>query len=231
MAAPIVCYYRVSTQRQSRSGLGLEAQQRAVRQYLKCGDWRVVAEFTEAESGTRSERPKLARAIKVCRAYSATLIIAKLDRLARNVAFVCNLMESGVKFAAADFPEANHLTIHILAAFAEHEARLISERTKAALAAAKARGVKLGGYHGSILTQKARLAGSRARKLRANRRAADLAPLIQELRQTGATSLHALARALNAREIPTSRGRGRWGASQVRRVLARLPEKMKSRCG
>jgi hypothetical protein len=96
------------------------------------------------------------------------------------------------------------------------------QRIKAALAAAKARGVKLGGYHGAVLTQKARLAGSRARKLRANRRAADLAPVIEEVQRTGATSLHAVARALNAREIPTSSGRGRWGGSQVRRVLARI---------
>ena len=132
-----VAYYRVSTQRQGRSGLGLEAQQTAVRDYLNGGDWRLVAELTEVESGKRSDRPKLVEALKLCRLHGATLIIAKLDRLARNVAFVSNLMEAGVEFHAVDFPQANRLTIHILAAVAEHEARAISERTRAALASAK----------------------------------------------------------------------------------------------
>ena len=128
-----VAYYRVSTQRQGRSGLGLEARQTAVRDYLNGGDWRLVAEVTEVESGKRSDRPKLAEAVKLCRLHGAALIIAKLDRLARNVAFISNLMESGVEFHAVDFPQANRLTVHILAAVAEHEAKVISERTKAAL--------------------------------------------------------------------------------------------------
>jgi DNA invertase Pin-like site-specific DNA recombinase len=118
----------------------LEAQQTAVRDYLNGGDWRLVAEVTEVESGKRSDRPKLAEAFKLCRLHGATLIIAKLDRLARNVAFISNLMESGVEFHAVDFPQANRLTVHILAAVAEHEAKMISERTKVALAAAKRRG-------------------------------------------------------------------------------------------
>jgi DNA invertase Pin-like site-specific DNA recombinase len=151
-----VAYYRVSTQRQGRSGLGLEAQQKAVRDHLNGGNWRIVAEFTEIESGQRPGRPQLAAALKACRAVGATLIIAKLDRLARNVHFVSGLMESGVEFTAVDFPQANRLTVHILAAVAEHEAKMISERTKAALAAAKRRGVKLGGDHGARLTVKAR---------------------------------------------------------------------------
>jgi DNA invertase Pin-like site-specific DNA recombinase len=136
-----VAYYRVSTQRQGRSGLGLEAQQKAVRDHLNGGNWRLVAEVTEVESGKRSDRPKLAEALKLCRLHGATLIIAKLDRLARNVAFISNLMDAGVEFHAVDFPQANRLTVHILAAVAEHEAKVISERTKAALAAAKRRGV------------------------------------------------------------------------------------------
>ena len=123
------CYYRVSTQRQGRSGLGLEAQQTAVRDFLNGGDWRLVAEVTEVESGKRSDRPKLAEALKLCRLHGAALIIAKLDRLARNVAFISNLMESGVEFHAVDFSQANRLTVHILAAVAEHEAKAISERT------------------------------------------------------------------------------------------------------
>jgi DNA invertase Pin-like site-specific DNA recombinase len=120
----------------------LEAQQKAVRDHLNGGNWRIVAEFTEVESGKRSNRPQLAAALAACRLRGAKLIIAKLDRLARNVHFVSGLMESGVDFVAADFPQANRLTVHNLAAVAEHEAKLISECTEAALAAAKARGVK-----------------------------------------------------------------------------------------
>jgi DNA invertase Pin-like site-specific DNA recombinase len=135
-----VAYYRVSTARQGKSGLGLEAQRAAVREHLNGGTWQVVAEFTEIESGKNADRPKLAAALKECRLRRAKLIIAKLDRLARNVAFVSNLMESGVEFEAVDFPQANRLTIHIMAAIAEHEAKMISDRTKAALAAAKRRG-------------------------------------------------------------------------------------------
>jgi DNA invertase Pin-like site-specific DNA recombinase len=129
-----VAYYRVSTERQGRSGLGLEAQQKAVRDHLNGGNWGIVAEFTEVESGKRSDRPQLAAALAACRLRGAKLIIAKLDRLARNVHFVSGLMESGVDFVAADFPQANRLTVHILAAVAEHEAKMISERTKVALA-------------------------------------------------------------------------------------------------
>jgi hypothetical protein len=118
---------RVSTARQGRSGLGLEAQREAVRNHLNGGDWRVVAEFTEVESGKRKDRPKLAEALAACRVHNAKLIIAKLDRLARNVAFVSTLMEAGVEFEAVDFPQANRLTIHILAAVAEHEAKVITD--------------------------------------------------------------------------------------------------------
>src|SRR3954466_11391511 len=135
-----VAYYRVSTAKQGASGLGLEAQREAVAGYLNGGNWQLAAEFTEVESGRKNDRPELAKALAMCRRIGATLIIAKLDRLARNVAFVSNLMESGVEFVAADFPQANRLTIHILAAVAEHEREMISARTKAALAAAKARG-------------------------------------------------------------------------------------------
>jgi DNA invertase Pin-like site-specific DNA recombinase len=215
-----VAYYRVSTQRQGRSGLGLEAQQTAVRDYLNGGDWRLVAEVTEVESGKRSDRPKLAEALKLCRLHGAILIIAKLDRLARNVAFISNLMESGVDFHAVDFPQANRLTVHILAAVAEHEAKVISERTKAALAAAKRRGVKLGGYRGTTMTKAMRRAAAEAVAKRVDARATDLAPTIAELRSAGATSLRAIAAGLNQRGIPTARG-GQWSAVQVSRVLGR----------
>ena len=139
-----VAYYRVSTDRQGRSGLGLEAQQKAVTDYLNGGAWELVGEFIEVESGKRADRPELVRAMEACRNHKARLVIAKLDRLSRNLAFVATLMESGVEFVAADMPFANKLTIHILAAVAEHEREAISERTKAALAAAKARGTRLG---------------------------------------------------------------------------------------
>jgi DNA invertase Pin-like site-specific DNA recombinase len=216
-----VAYYRVSTQRQGRSGLGLEAQQTAVRDYLNGGDWRLVAEVTEVESGKRSDRPKLAEALKLCRLHGATLIVAKLDRLARNVAFLSNLMESGVEFHAVDFPQANRLTVHILAAVAEHEAKMISERTKAALAAAKKRGVKLGGDRGRTITEAMRKAAKAALQDRARARAIDLAPTIKDLQAAGKTSLRALADGLNDRGIPTAWG-SRWTAMQVARVLERM---------
>src|ERR1039458_2704722 len=145
-----VAYYRVSTAKQGVSGLGLEAQQEAVRSYLNGGHWKRGAEFTEIESGKRNDRPALAEALSVCRVHGATLIIAKLDRLARNVHFISSMMEAGVEFIAVDFPQANRLTIHILAAVAEHEALMISARAKVALAAARARGVVLGGDRGNI---------------------------------------------------------------------------------
>jgi DNA invertase Pin-like site-specific DNA recombinase len=139
-----VAYYRVSTDKQGRSGLGLEAQREAVQRYLNGGTWTLAAEVTEVESGKWNDRPELDRALGLCRLYGATLVVAKLDRLARNVAFISKLMESGVDFVAADFPQANRLTVHILAAVAEHEAAMISQRTRAALAATRARGIKLG---------------------------------------------------------------------------------------
>jgi len=216
-----IAYYRVSTERQGRSGLGLEAQQTAVRSYLNGGDWNLVAEVVEVESGKRSDRPKLAEALRLCRLHKATLIIAKLDRLARNVAFVSALMESGVEFVAADFPQANRLTIHILAAVAEHEAKAISDRTKAALAAAKARGTKLGGYRGVSPSDASRDAAKAQRNAVANSRAADIAPVIAELKAGGVTTLDGIARALTERNIPTARGGVKWSATQVSRVLER----------
>jgi DNA invertase Pin-like site-specific DNA recombinase len=226
MATPhngkFVAYYRVSTAKQGRSGLGLEEQQEAVRSYLNGGRWKLVAEFTEVESGKRKDRPTLAAALAACRLHRAKLVIAKLDRLARNVAFTSALMESGVEFEAVDFPQANRLTIHILAAVAEHEAKAISDRTKAALAAAKARGVKLGGARTVTVADDVRELGQKAIQERANARAADYAPAIAELRSAGATSLRAIAAGLNDRGIPTPSGRGEWQAVQVQRVLARL---------
>jgi DNA invertase Pin-like site-specific DNA recombinase len=155
--------------------------------------------------------------MEACRLYKATLVIAKLDRLARNVAFVSALMESGVDFVAADFPQANRLTIHILAAVAEHEAAMVSQRTKAALAAAKVRGTKLGGFRGYRPTDEDRARAVAARRGHADERAGRVAPVIAEIRAAGATSLRAIAAELDARGIPTPRG-GRWSATAVMRV-------------
>jgi DNA invertase Pin-like site-specific DNA recombinase len=216
-----IAYYRVSTARQGASGLGLDAQQEAVRSYLNGGNWQLVAEVTEVESGKRNDRPKLAEALRLCKLHGATLIIAKLDRLARNVAFISNLMESGVDFTAVDFPKANRLTVHILAAVAEHEREMISARTKAALQAAKARGQRLGGDRGNFATVRALgpavSVATRAKK--ADDRAALVAPIVQELQAAGA-SLRTIAAELNERGIPTPRG-GEWSAVQVKRVVER----------
>jgi DNA invertase Pin-like site-specific DNA recombinase len=210
-----IAYYRVSTDRQGKSGLGIEAQQEAVRSYLNGGKWSLVAEVIEVESGKKADRPKLAEALRLCRLHGATLIIAKLDRLARNVLFVSSLMESGVEFVAVDFPQANRLTVHILAAVAEHEAKAISDRTKAALKAAKARGTVLGGFRGKVPTEADRAASVAARKATAATRAGDLAPVIEALRADGITSLNGIARALTERKIPTARGAASWSPAQV----------------
>src|SRR5215831_10718214 len=213
-----VSYYRVSTAQQGASGLGLEAQREAVSRHVAAGGV-LVAEFTEVESGKKNDRPQIAAALADCRLRRATLVIAKLDRLARNVAFISNLMESGVDFVACDNPHATRLTIHILAAVAEHEREMISQRTKAALAAAKARGVRLGNPQLSPGdTRRAR----RARTAIANRHAADVLPYIEAARKAGCVSLGQLASALTARGIPMPSGKtGDWTRSQVARVIAR----------
>lgn len=222
-----VAYFRVSTAKQGASGLGLEAQQQAVHEYLNGGRWKLVGEFVEIESGKRNDRPKLADALALCRVHGATLVIAKLDRLARNVNFISNLMESSVDFVAVDFPQANRLTVHILAAVAEHEAAMISARTKAALGAAKARGVVLGGDRGNIAAEAHRGAAASAAKrgAKAVASANDLLPTIRNLQANGATSLRQIAAELNALEVPTFRG-GEWSAVQVQRVLSRDASKV-----
>jgi DNA invertase Pin-like site-specific DNA recombinase len=215
-----IAYYRVSTARQGRSGLGLEAQQSAVRDYLNGGQWKLCAEFTEVESGKRSDRPQLAKALAACRLHKATLVIAKLDRLARNLAFIANLMDAGVDFVAVDMPTANRLTVHILAAMAEHEAAAISARTKAALAAAKARGVKLGGDRGNLpaVAAQGTQASIAARQKQAADRARDLAVVVEELRAEGRSSLRQIAAGLNDRAITAPRG-GAWQVGQVASLL------------
>ena len=215
-----IAYYRVSTARQGRSGLGLDAQRKAITDRLR-GDAELIAEYTEVESGGRNDRPRLAEALATCRVHRATLIIAKLDRLARNVAFVSGLMDAGVDFEAVDFPQANRLTIHILAAVAEHEAKMISDRTRAALAAAKARGITLGGWRGRAGTCNDLVRARASRTDKAVRRASDLRATIREIQTSGAQSLCAVASRLNQRGITAPRG-GNWSSAQVKRVLSRL---------
>src|ERR1700744_4357099 len=182
MNGKFVSYLRVSTQRQGKSGLGMEAQREAVASYLNGGKWTLVQEVVEVESGKRSDRPKLAQALSLCRLHRATLLVAKLDRLARNVAFISALMESGVKFVAVDLPQANELTVHIMAAMAEYEAKAISARTRVALAAAKARGTQLGGLRWDLakVAAKGRKVALQTRQENAAKYRADVLPVIQE---------------------------------------------------
>ena len=219
---PFVAYYRVSTAKQGASGLGLEAQREAVRRYLNGGDWRIVAEFTEVESGKRNSRPELTKALAAARLHRAPLVVAKLDRLSRNAAFLLTLRDAGVKFVAADMPDANDMTVGILAVVAQAEREAISRRTKEALAAAKARGTKLGGDRGRTLTDENRKAAAAAKAAQAASRAGDLAPLIADLRERGVTSLQAIARELTALEVPTARNGAKWSAVQVKRTIDRM---------
>jgi DNA invertase Pin-like site-specific DNA recombinase len=219
MNAPaFIAYYRVSTDRQGASGLGLEAQAAAVAAHVARSGGALLAEFTEIESGARKKRPQLHAALAECQRRKATLIIAKLDRLGRNVAFIAALMESGVEFIAADNPQASRLLLHLLAAFAEHEAEQISRRTKDALAAAKRRGVVLGAN--------GRALGARNRDA-AQAFAESLRPLIETLRAEGRTTVRAIASELNRRAVATFRARtgahgSRWHCSNTHALLKRL---------
>ena len=209
-----IAYFRVSTDKQGKSGLGLEAQRKAVLEYLDGGRWSLVEEFVEVESGKHNECPQLTAALAACKRHKAKLVIAKLDRLSRNLAFIAALMESGIEFVAVDMPFANKLTIHILAAVAEHEREMISQRTKAALAAAKARGTRLGNPQ---LAQAAKR-GTAAVKANARRFAANVRPIIDEIIAAGATSHNAIAAKLNERNVRTARG-GTWTHVQVGAIL------------
>jgi DNA invertase Pin-like site-specific DNA recombinase len=218
-----IAYYRVSTSKQGKSGLGLEAQRAAVAGYLNGGDWRIVGEFTEVESGKRSDRPQLDAALAMARVHRAPVVVAKVDRLTRSVAFLSRLLEAGVDVRFADLPQIEGATgqfmLTQMAAVAQLEAAMISKRTKVALAQAKKRGQKLGGDRGARLSTKARKAGNAAMAAKAAARAADLRPMITELQGRGCKSLRAIAAALNDAGIPTARGTGTWSAVQVSRVL------------
>ena len=217
-----VAYYRVSTARQGRSGLGLDAQKKAVADFLNGGSWELLAEFVEVESGKADDRPQLEQALATCELSGAKLVVAKLDRLSRNLAFLAKLQESGARFVAADMPEANELTIHIMAAVAQAERKAISARTKEALAAAKARGVRLGGFRGNLDDLKKGPAKSAAvrRAQSLNRAAKVLRQIDSILAEAERPSLRQIANELNSRGITAPRG-GRWHAAQVKAVLER----------
>jgi DNA invertase Pin-like site-specific DNA recombinase len=212
-----ISYLRVSTTRQGESGLGLEAQRQAVGTHVGAG--KVLGEYLEIESGKRNDRPQLLAALAHAQSTGSVLVIAKLDRLARNVAFISSLMEAGVEFVACDLPMADRLTIHILAAVAEYEREQISARTKAAMAAAKARGVKFGNPNGArALRGRGNGAGVMGIKAAANARRARLLPIIGAIRATGVTSFAGIARELEGRGILRPRG-GRWRAATVRALV------------
>lgn len=212
-----IAYYRVSTDRQGQSGLGLEAQRVAVMNHLNGGDWQLLEEFTEIESGKRNDRPQIAAALAACKKHKATLIISKLDRLARSVSFIAGIMESGVEFVAVDNPYANKLMLHIMSAVAEHERELISSRTKSALAIAKASGKVLGNRTN---LDAARAKSTEVRRAKAAQTASNVVPIINQIEAAGITTLRGIAAALNARGVRTRRG-GEWEAKGVLRVLKR----------
>lgn len=217
-----VAYARVSTAKQGRSGLGLEAQEADIREFIKDGDRLINPIYVEVESGKSDQRPELAKALNRCKLTGATLLVAKLDRLSRNLAFIATLQDAKTKFVAADMPEATELTVHIMAAMAQHERKMISKRTKDALAATKAKGKKLGGWRErkdgqprEPLDYRLGLAAKQNNAIAFN---TSVAAAISEIHAEGITSLSGIARKLNEQGIRTRRG-GPWQATQVARVL------------
>ena len=220
-----IAYYRVSTVKQGQSGLGLEAQQNAVADYLKSNTGELVTEYTEVQSGSKDNRPELQAALRQCRLTGATLLIAKLDRLSRNRSFLMSVQDSSVRFVAVDMPEANHFTVGLMACLADYESELISERTKAALQAAKARGVKLGNPRLAEVRHSDTTAASEASIAKAKERNAEILEIINEMvgemssAQREGLSLRTLASLLNDAGYKTSRGK-EWHPTSVSRVLA-----------
>ena len=220
----VAAYYRVSTDKQGRSGLGLEAQREAVRSLCDARDWEIVAEFKEVESGKRNDRPQLDAALDHASLTGSKLVVAKLDRLSRDAAFTLQLRNSGVDFTCADNPDVNRLTIGLLAVINEDERERISERTKAALAAAKARGMKLGNPNGAAALRRAGKGnGASVATIKANADsfAESLRGTVEDIQAGGVNSLAGMALELNARHMRTARG-GKWHASSVKNLLQRL---------
>lgn len=212
-----IVYYRVSTERQGRSGLGLDAQKSAVEQFVRAFQYKVINALTEIESQKKDNRPVLLQALEQCRKYNATLLIAKLDRLGGNVAFIAALLKSKVEFIATDNPNAGKLLVHIMAAFAEHERDMISERTKAALEAVKRRGVELGANGKYVL--------SKENKKNADEFALKMKPIIEQIKDSGMTTVGEIVKELNIREIPTYRNNNtRWHNNTVQNILKRMSD-------
>lgn len=222
MEGRFITYFRVSTDKQGRSGLGLAAQKKTVEDYLGRNGHEIVGEYTEIESGSKSDRPELAKAIRDCRLKNARLVVAKLDRLARDLHFITGLQKAGIKFTVAEQPEMNELSVHIFAAMAQHERKLIGQRTKAALAIAKERGVKLGN---PCLRKGERIPGggdtanaNKARISKAQAFANEMAGVIADTKKQGASSLRQISAALNENGFRTVRG-NEWQPNSVKRII------------
>jgi DNA invertase Pin-like site-specific DNA recombinase len=215
-----IAYYRVSTEEQELSGLGLNAQADAVIRFAKAEGYELIEEFTEQQSGKDNKRPVMTAALARCKKERATLIVAKLDRLSRNVAFIAKLMESGADFRAVDLPTADKLQLHIRAVFAEYERDLISQRTKAALAAIKRKGGILGRYGSEVL--------SKANAQAAIDFAEQMRPTIESLKGQGFKTVVALRDELNRQQVPTYRKNGKWHACSVHAILKRIDKPLTS---
>jgi DNA invertase Pin-like site-specific DNA recombinase len=226
MTKRCVCYYRVSTRDQERSGLGLAVQHKTVKDYLNGNGYEIVGEYTEVESGGRDGRPELTKAIRDCELKGARLIVSRLDRLSCDLHFITQLQRSAVQFTVAEMPDANELTIHLLATIAQHERKLISQRTKDALQAAKARGVRLGNpklLRGEQIGVTDPRAARQARTAKADDYARKMSSVIEELQAKGITSFKGIADSLNDAGYRTSRD-GRWYPNSVKRIIERLQE-------
>lgn len=222
MEGRYISYVRVSTQKQGLDGYGVDAQRKSITDFLNGGNWELIAEYAEVESGKKSDRPALKKALSHCKRTKSILVISKIDRLSRNVAFLSNLMESGVEFIATDNPHANKLTVQLMAVMAENEREAISKRTKEALAAAKARGVKLGNPKGlkKEVIEKGRPLALKARQVKANEYADRMKPVIQELLDEG-LSLNTIARRMMENKELTPRGGSQWSPTTVKNILKR----------
>ena len=212
-------YYRVSRASQGLNGLGMDAQRQSVQTFLNGGNWRLLAEFAEVESGKVSDRPKLLEALDFCRKHKTTLLIAKLDRLSRNAAFLLNLQESGVKFVAVDMPHADNFTVGIMALVAQKERELISVRTKAGLEQARKRGTKLGNPRAAEAIKKA----LKVKQERTDEFTKNLLPVIESIRKAGVTSLRGIAQCINARGLKTPNGKA-FAAQSVKNYLERAKD-------
>lgn len=226
MTDRFVVYTRVSSQQQGESGLGLESQMTAARDFAAARGADIVETFTEVESGRSTTREELDKALRACRIYNATLLVAKLDRLSRSVSFLKQLQDAGLRFVCCDMPEANKLTVDILISVAEHEVDMIRQRTRAALQARKAQGKKLGGYRENAhkLNDENRAASASKRLADSRRKALDYAPLIDELKESGFTTHRAIAQELTRRGVPTINKKSTWSASQVSRLRSHIEE-------